>query len=303
MSGHASRPTRGASVANNRLRRPAMVRSRVRWLLAQLLALALPLAARGTSIDTSPVQARLLSDSTRFITQDSPNSLALYRVSDGQLLQRFPVSEFVNDFDVTSDERLLVVTYGNGGIGAWSVATDAEAWWRSAWVSGLGYTYDVSLSQNGKTPVQFRQVEILSGLSDPQFVAFLRQENVTDVHDAMDRRLAEPSLREAMHAAIEGSGFDLGRSDGTGEPDEPKLDAALLRIYREMEPRPMYHLLEHDQLMRLWRVPHVMKVERVIGMKIGTGGSTGARYLHGTTQRRFFPELWKVRGELAPEGF
>ena len=148
---------------------------------------------------------------------------------------------------------------------------------------------------SGFQSVQFREVEILSGLRDEQFIAFLRQENVSDVHAAMDRRLAEPSLREAMHAAIEGSGFDLGRSAGAGAPDEPKLDAALLRIYREMEPRPLYHLLEglleHDQLMRLWRVHHVMMVERVIGMKIGTGGSTGARYLQGTTQRRFFPEL------------
>ena len=55
--------------------------------------------------------------------------------------------------------------------------------------------------------------------------------------------------------------------------------------------------------MRLWRMHHVLMVERVIGMKMGTGGSSGAQYLASTTRRRFFPELWKVRGELAPEAY
>ena len=160
---------------------------------------------------------------------------------------------------------------------------------------------------SGFQSVQFREVEILSGLRDEQFIAFLQKENVSEVHEAMTRRLAEPSLRDAMHAALEGAGFDLGRKGGAGEPVEAKLDAALLRIYRELEPRPLYHLLEalmeHDELIRLWRVHHVFMVERIIGSKMGTGGSSGARYLQGTVQRRFFPELWKVRGELAPEAY
>lgn len=160
---------------------------------------------------------------------------------------------------------------------------------------------------SGFQSVQFREVEILSGLRDPSFVEFLRTENVPEVHDAVERRLREPSLRDAMHSLLERAGFDLGRSGGAGEPDAEKLDAALLRIYREMEPRPVYHvleaLMEHDELVRLWRMHHVMMVERIIGAKMGTGGSSGARYLQGTTQRRFFPELWKVRGELAPEAY
>jgi tryptophan 2,3-dioxygenase len=158
---------------------------------------------------------------------------------------------------------------------------------------------------SGFQSVQFREVEVLSGLRDEAFVAFLRQENVPEVHDAVERRLREPSLRDAMHAALEAAGHDLGRTGGAGKPDGPKLDAALLRIYSTMEPRPLYHLLEalfeHDENVRLWRMHHVMMVERTIGSKMGTGGSSGARYLQGTTSRLFFPELWKVRGELAPE--
>lgn len=166
---------------------------------------------------------------------------------------------------------------------------------------------------SGFQSVQFREVEILSGLRDPSFIEFLRKENVQEVIEAVERRLQEPSLRDAMHAVLEAAGFDLGRQAGAGkpagvgEPEEAKLDAALLRIYLEAEPRPIYHLLEalleHDELVRLWRMHHVMMVERIIGMKMGTGGSTGARYLQGTTGRRFFPELWKVRGELSPEAY
>ena len=152
---------------------------------------------------------------------------------------------------------------------------------------------------SGFQSVQFREVEILSGLRDENFVAFLRAENVHEVHVAVERRLAEPSLRDAMHAAIGAAGFDAS--------DEAKLDAALLRIYRELKPRELYHLLEalmeHDELIRLWRMHHVMMVERIIGSKMGTGGSSGARYLQSTTQRRFYPELWKVRGELAPDAY
>jgi len=159
---------------------------------------------------------------------------------------------------------------------------------------------------SGFQSVQFRELEVLSGLRDADFLAFLRSENVDEVKVAVERRLAEPSLRDAMHHAIEAHGFDLGRASGSSAPpDEAKLDAALLRIYLEMEPRPLYHLVEalvhHDELVTLWRMHHVLMVERVIGSKMGTGGSSGARYLSTTVRRKFYPELWKVRGELSPE--
>ena len=156
---------------------------------------------------------------------------------------------------------------------------------------------------SGFQSVQFREIEILSGLRDDAFVGFLREENVPEVVEAMERMLKVPSLRDAMHAALEAEGFALGRAHPEAPPDEAHLDAALLSLYRTMQPRPLYHfvesLMEHDELIRLWRLHHVLMVERIIGMKPGTGGSSGAAYLRGTTQRRFFPELWKVRGDLS----
>jgi len=57
-------------------------------------------------------------------------------------------------------------------------------------------------------------------------------------------------------------------------------------------------LLTHDELFAMWRLRHVLMVERQIGTKTGTGGSSGATYLRTTLDRRFFPELWELRSHL-----
>ena len=57
-------------------------------------------------------------------------------------------------------------------------------------------------------------------------------------------------------------------------------------------------MIELDEMFVRWRLRHVLMVERVIGGKTGTGGSSGAEYLRRTAERRFFPELWELRSEL-----
>jgi len=57
-------------------------------------------------------------------------------------------------------------------------------------------------------------------------------------------------------------------------------------------------LLDHDETFAHWRARHVLMVERQIGSKTGTGGSTGAQYLRSTLGKRFYPELWDVRSLL-----
>ena len=58
-------------------------------------------------------------------------------------------------------------------------------------------------------------------------------------------------------------------------------------------------LLEYEQQFAQWRFKHVQLVERIIGPTTGgTGGTLGARYLQRTVDQRFFPELWKLRGEF-----
>jgi tryptophan 2,3-dioxygenase len=60
-------------------------------------------------------------------------------------------------------------------------------------------------------------------------------------------------------------------------------------------------LTEFDELLVSWRLRHIQMVERVIGARMGTGGSSGASYLRGTLDKRFFPELWEARS-LMNEG-
>jgi tryptophan 2,3-dioxygenase len=54
-------------------------------------------------------------------------------------------------------------------------------------------------------------------------------------------------------------------------------------------------LIEHDENIALWRYHHVLMVERMLGMKRGTGGSEGAGYLRTTLDKKFMPELWEAR--------
>ena len=80
---------------------------------------------------------------------------------------------------------------------------------------------------------------------------------------------------------------------------------AFQRIYESHEASSDFELyllleafIEYDELVIHWRSRHVRMVERTIGMKQGTGGSEGAKYLHRTLSGKFFPELWSVRSRL-----
>ena len=57
-------------------------------------------------------------------------------------------------------------------------------------------------------------------------------------------------------------------------------------------------LLQHDELAAAWRARHVVMVERMIGTKTGTGGSTGAHYLRSRLDVRYYPLLWELRSHL-----
>ncbi len=60
-------------------------------------------------------------------------------------------------------------------------------------------------------------------------------------------------------------------------------------------------LTEFDELLVSWRLRHIQMVERTVGMRTGTGGSSGVSYLKGTLDKKFFPELWEARS-LMSEG-
>jgi tryptophan 2,3-dioxygenase len=136
---------------------------------------------------------------------------------------------------------------------------------------------------SGFQSAQFREIEFLSGLKDAGYIKALEGE--TDARTRLQRRLDEPSLLDVFSALLNRRGVtvsDLYRQGGR-DPELLELAEALL---------------DHDEGFRIWRLRHVQMVERQIGDKPGTGGSTGVRYLQTTLNKRFFPELWEVRSQL-----
>jgi tryptophan 2,3-dioxygenase len=147
---------------------------------------------------------------------------------------------------------------------------------------------------SGFQSVQFRELEFLSGAKDPGFVARFR--SLTDAErERITARLAEPSLWDAY--------VDLLASRGLPVGGDKEILASLVTVARD---RPRYDdlwqlsedLLTHDELAGLWRARHVQMVERQIGTKSGTGGSTGAPYLHRRVPMRYYPLLWELRDSL-----
>jgi tryptophan 2,3-dioxygenase len=136
---------------------------------------------------------------------------------------------------------------------------------------------------SGFQSVQFREIEFLSGLKDAGYIKTLDGQG--EARARLQRRFDESSLHDVFTALInrrEVTVSDLYRHGGR--------HADLLELAEA--------LLDHDEGFRLWRLRHVEMVERQIGDKPGTGGSTGVRYLRSTLGKRFFPELWEVRSQL-----
>ena len=154
---------------------------------------------------------------------------------------------------------------------------------------------DVLGTSSGFQSEQFREIEFRLGLKQPTFVNHYAEGSAQRA--ALETALAEPSLREASHGALERAGFDLG------DRSVEAIAAAWLQVYRDAERWfDLYELAEKlvdiDDALAAWRHKHVLTVERIIGNKPGTGGSAGAPYLRATLDKRVFPELWALRTDL-----
>lgn len=147
---------------------------------------------------------------------------------------------------------------------------------------------------SGFQSVQFREMEFLSGQKDPAFLRRFR--GLTDTERArLDRRLAEPSLWDAYVIVLEKRGLRVADDD---EIRESLVTVAHGRDKHDDLWQLAEDLLTHDEMAALWRKRHVQMVERQIGTKSGTGGSSGAPYLRGRADLRYYPLLWELRALL-----
>jgi tryptophan 2,3-dioxygenase len=146
---------------------------------------------------------------------------------------------------------------------------------------------------SGFQSVQFRELEFACGVRRTDLLKWIELDDAQRAR--LERRLHEPSLYDRVKALLQRRGFAAGTSE--------QLVESLRTIYsNESANYDLYLLLEDliefDERFLLWRGRHVRMVERMIGQKQGTGGSSGARYLETTLAHRFFPELWEVRTYL-----
>jgi tryptophan 2,3-dioxygenase len=145
---------------------------------------------------------------------------------------------------------------------------------------------------------QFRELEFLCGLKDEKMLRYHKP--TPEAYAQLERRLREPSLHDVFFEALAAMG-KLQVKDNTTEQEKFAARAhAVLSLYRDEHSHRDWidvceRLTEFDELVVSWRLRHIQLVERVIGTRMGTGGSPGASYLKLTLDKKFFPELWEAR--------
>ncbi len=161
-------------------------------------------------------------------------------------------------------------------------------------------------SASGFQSPQYRLVEFLLGNKDDQLLRVHAHDPYW--HAQLQTALAEPSLYDEFLRYLARHGHDipadiLERDFTQPRESDPRIVAAFTRIYRDVKNHwDAYEmaekLLDVDEQFALWRFRHLKVVQRIIGMKTGTGGSSGAPFLRRLIDHVFFPELWAVRTEL-----
>lgn len=145
---------------------------------------------------------------------------------------------------------------------------------------------------------QFRELEFLCGLKDEKMLRYHRP--TPEAHALLERRLREPSLHDVFFEALRTMGKLQIDDSATGRERFDARARAVLSLYRDERSHRDWidvceRLTEFDELVVSWRLRHIQLVERVIGVRMGTGGSAGSSYLKLTLDKKFFPELWEAR--------
>ena len=153
---------------------------------------------------------------------------------------------------------------------------------------------------------QYRMIEYVLGNRNPNMLK--PHEHLPEIHKALSDELARPSFYDVVVAllfrTIDGN-EDALPAPKLDAPHEtvPEIQARWKIVYQNIDEYwTLYELGEKlvdlEDYFRRWRFNHVTTVERVIGFKRGTGGTSGVRYLRRMLSVELFPELWNLRGEL-----
>ncbi len=156
---------------------------------------------------------------------------------------------------------------------------------------------------SGFQSYQYRLVEFRLGAKDANML--LPHRHDTLIHGKLMTALNEPSLYDEALRLLARRGHPvpkevLDRDFSQPYLSNPRVRDIWLSIYRKSQEHfDLYELAEElvdvEDWFQQWRFRHMKTVERIIGYKPGTGGSSGVGYLKTALEHSFFPELWEVR--------
>ena len=155
---------------------------------------------------------------------------------------------------------------------------------------------------SGFESAQFRELEAVLGRREASVLShYAKGEEQAQIAAAMDR----PSVFDSFLSYLAKSGYPvpsaaLHRNVGTPLEQSSDVQALLVDVYAaDGEAAQVCEgLVDIDEGLQEWRYRHVKMVQRTIGDKAGTGGSSGAAYLRETLFRPVFPDLWAVRSRF-----
>lgn len=159
---------------------------------------------------------------------------------------------------------------------------------------------------SGFQSYSYRKMEFLLGNKNSKLVAVHRHD--AEVFESLSRILVEPSLYDIVIGKLCGAGFEidtqmLERDFSLPYTANGSVHAAWLAIYRDPDKYfELYELAEKlvdiEDAFQNWRFKHMYTVQRIIGSRHGTGGSSGVPFLKKALDISFFPELFAIRSEL-----
>ncbi|OCA81571.1 tryptophan 2,3-dioxygenase [Bacillus sp. FJAT-27225] len=164
-----------------------------------------------------------------------------------------------------------------------------------------------SLGQaSGFQSFQYRMLEFALGYKTPHILKIYQKDPalLAELQNAYEAPGLYDVAIEALHrAGIPVNEDVLNRDFTKAYKENESVKAAWMTVYKNPKVYwELYELAEKlvdiEDWLQQWRFRHMKTVERIIGFKKGTGGSSGVGYLKKVLDQRFFPELWAIRTEL-----
>jgi tryptophan 2,3-dioxygenase len=156
-------------------------------------------------------------------------------------------------------------------------------------------------SSSGFQSAQFRKVEAILGRRDSRLAGHLPPEMQAEIKTITSRNSIWDSFLDYLTAR----GYSLpsevtSRDKSIAYQSNSQVQDVLLEVHQKDPESSMVaeRLVDIDEGIQEWRYRHVKMVERTIGHKAGTGGSSGVEYLASTLFNPVFKDLWEIRSRF-----